>query len=105
MDTARFRGAVSQEAVGVDLEGELGELCKALGHPVRIRLIGIIQEVGACASGELAEEFELAHSTVSEHLRILKEAGLLEIFTSMGKRQYRVNQPRLTYLKSLVTVL
>jgi|LauGreDrversion4_2_1035121.scaffolds.fasta_scaffold23402_4 ArsR family transcriptional regulator len=105
MDATRFRGAMTQFPVRVDLEDELGELCKALGHPVRVRLLGILLEVGGSGSGELAEEFALAHSTISEHLRILREAGLLETFTATGRRQYRVSQSRLTHLKSLIAAL
>ncbi|MBM4252091.1 MAG: winged helix-turn-helix transcriptional regulator [Deltaproteobacteria bacterium] len=105
MDATRFRGAVTQIPVTVDLEDDLSGLCKALGHPVRIRLIGILLEVGGSGSGELAEEFALAHSTVSEHLRILREVGLLDVTATASRRQYKVNQNRLTYLKSLIAVL
>ena len=84
------------------LEVDLGELCKALGHPVRIRLIRILLDKGECISGDLAEDFSLAQSTVSEHLRILKESGLVKGTIDGPRRCYCVNGDRLNYFKSLV---
>jgi ArsR family transcriptional regulator len=83
-------------------EDDLGELCKALGHPARIRLIRILLKKGECISGDLAEEFSLAQSTVSEHLRILKDAGLVKGTIDGPRRCYCVNEERLNYFKSLV---
>ncbi len=83
-------------------EDDLGELCKALGHPARVRLIRILLDKGECISGDLAEEFSLAQSTVSEHLRILKDAGLIKGTIDGPRRCYCVNEQRLRYFKSLV---
>lgn len=83
-------------------ENELGDFCKALGHPARVRLLRILLEKGECVSGDLAEEFSLAQSTVSEHLRILKEAGLIQGTVEGPRRCYCVNQERLDSFKSLV---
>ncbi len=83
----------------------LGELCKALGHPARVRLIRILLDKGECISGDLAEEFSLAQSTVSEHLRILKEAGLIKGTIDGPRRCYCVNVERLNYFKLLVEIM
>ena len=83
-------------------EGDLGELCKALGHPARVRLIRILLEKGECISGDLADEFSLAQSTVSEHLRILKDAGLIKGTIDGPRRCYCVDEEKLNYFKSLV---
>jgi ArsR family transcriptional regulator len=83
-------------------EDDLGELCKALGHPARVRLVRILLDKGECISGDLAEEFSLAQSTVSEHLRILKDAGLIKGTIDGPRRCYCVNEERLNYFKSLV---
>jgi ArsR family transcriptional regulator len=93
----------SKEARQADLpESDLGDLCKALGHPVRVRLIKILLAKGECISGDLAEEFSLAQSTVSEHLRILKDAGLVKGTIDGPKRCYCVNTDKLSYFKSLM---
>lgn len=83
-------------------EEDLGDLCKALGHPARVRLIRILLEKGECISGDLAEEFSLAQSTVSEHLRILKDAGLIKGSIDGPRRCYCVDDERLKHFKSLV---
>jgi ArsR family transcriptional regulator len=83
-------------------EKDLGKLCKALGHPTRVRLIRILIEKGECISGDLADEFSLAPSTVSEHLRILKEAGLVQGTIDGPRRCYCINKDCLSYFRSLV---
>ena len=84
---------------------ELAMLCKALGHPARIRILRILSEKGACISGDLADEFELAQSTVSEHLRILKEAKLVQGTIDGPRRCYCVDPGAFELLKELVAEL
>ncbi len=86
-------------------EEELGNLCKALGHPARVRLLRILIEKGECISGDLAEEFSLAQSTVSEHLRILKEAGFVQGTIDGPRRSYCVNGETLERFKGLVALI
>jgi DNA-binding transcriptional ArsR family regulator len=52
-------------------------LAKALGHPVRIRILEILRGRRACVCGGLVDRLPLAQSTVSQHLRELREAGLI----------------------------
>jgi len=62
----------------VDLEDiMLAEACKALGHPARIAIMRHLIEVDKCVCGRIVEAMPLAQSTVSQHLKILKEAGLV----------------------------
>lgn len=102
LNTAKCKPATKRNKNQDISEDDLGELCKALGHPARIRLIRILLDKGECISGDLAEEFSLAQSTVSEHLRILKEAGLVKGTVDGPRRCYCVNEERLNYFKSLV---
>lgn len=69
----------SAEASALDLEAclALARLAKALGHPARVRIVETLLRRAGCMGGDLAEEIGLAASTTSEHLRILKEAGVL----------------------------
>ncbi len=84
---------------------ELGNLCKALGHPARVRLLRILIEKGECISGDLADEFSLAQSTVSEHLRILKEAGFVQGTIDGPRRSYCVNGETLGRFKGMVDLI
>lgn len=58
-------------------EEELAALAKALGHPARIRIVRMLLERQSCIGCDIVDEIQLAQSTVSEHLRILKEAGII----------------------------
>ena len=55
----------------------LAHLAKALAHPARIRIVETLLRRRTCIGCDLVEEIGLAASTTSEHLRILKEAGIL----------------------------
>ncbi len=52
-------------------------LAKALAHPARIRILRLLQATPGCIGGDIVEAVNLAQSTVSEHLRILKAAGVI----------------------------
>jgi DNA-binding transcriptional ArsR family regulator len=52
-------------------------VAKALSHPVRIRILQILAEKDACICGDIVDRLPLAQSTVSQHLKELKEAGLI----------------------------
>ncbi len=60
----------------MDIE-ELAEVCKALGHPARIRILRHLLMENRCLCGGIVEVMPLAQSTVSQHLKVLKEAGLV----------------------------
>ena len=51
---------------------------KALAHPARLRILDVLAARGTCVCGEIVEVQPLAQATVSQHLKILKEAGLLQ---------------------------
>jgi len=54
------------------------ELMKALGHPARIAIIELLAERENCICGDITEELPLAQSTVSQHLKALKTAGIIK---------------------------
>jgi ArsR family transcriptional regulator len=56
---------------------QLAQLAKALAHPARIRIVETLLRRDTCIGCDLVEEIGLAASTTSEHLRILKEAGVI----------------------------
>lgn len=64
-------------AAGGAADRELARLCKALAHPARVRLLKLLLSRDSCLCGELVDELPLAQSTVSQHLKILKAAGLV----------------------------
>lgn len=56
---------------------ELALLAKAVAHPARIRILRILAQRDSCVCGELVDALPLAQSTVSQHLKVLKDAGLI----------------------------
>jgi ArsR family transcriptional regulator len=53
-------------------------MCKALGHPARIRIVEHLNAIDQCICGEIVQILPLAQSTVSQHLKVLKTAGLVK---------------------------
>lgn len=86
-------------------EAELARLARALGHPARVRILRILIERNACIAGELSGVLPLSPATVSEHLKILKNAGLIKGAIDGPRRSYCVNKLALKNLKKLVREL
>ena len=59
-------------------EQELAEFAKALSHPARIAILKVLAQRNECICGDIVEELPLAQSTVSQHLKELKNAGLID---------------------------
>lgn len=59
-------------------DGDLSRLTKALGHPARVRILRLLLARETCFCGEIVDELPLAQATVSQHLRVLREAGLIQ---------------------------
>ena len=84
---------------------ELAVLLKALAHPVRIHLLQHLSRQGTCYFGDLSEVTELAPSTTSQHVKVLKDAGLVLGSAEEQRTCYCVNPDRLAVLKRLVEAL
>jgi ArsR family transcriptional regulator, arsenate/arsenite/antimonite-responsive transcriptional repressor len=54
---------------------ELAQLAKALGHPARVAIIRLLLSDGDCVCGAIVDRLPLAQATVSQHLKVLKDAG------------------------------
>ena len=86
-------------------EEQLGAMAKALGHPLRVRIMRLLLERQACMTGDLVAELPVAQSTVSEHLRILREAGLVQGEIEGPRTSYCVNRGGLAAFKQAVSSL
>jgi ArsR family transcriptional regulator len=60
-------------------DGELVRVLKALAHPKRFRMVQEIAAAGELSCGQIAERFPVAQPTISHHLKILTDAGVLEM--------------------------
>jgi len=86
-------------------DGELAALCKALGHPARVRILRHLLAQESCHFGDLSSVVDLSPSTVSQHVTVLKEAGLIVSWADERWVCYCVNADRLAVLKRLVAAL
>jgi len=55
----------------------LASACKALSHPARLAILQALAQRGTCICGEIVEFLPLSQATVSQHLKVLREAGLI----------------------------
>lgn len=84
---------------------ELAKLAWAVAHPARARILRILLARKACICGDLVDQLPLAQSTVSQHLKILKDSGIVQGEIDGPKVCYCVNPRVLTRLKKLVAGL
>lgn len=85
-----------------DADLEIAVLAKALGNPVRVRILRLLLARDACYCGQIVEELPLAQATVSQHLKILKDAGLVRGDIEGPRVCYCANRERIRQLGSLV---
>ncbi len=84
---------------------QMAALAWAIAHPARVRIVRLLINRNACVCGEIVDEMPLAQSTVSQHLKILKESGLVQGEVDGPKVCYCINPEKLAALKSLVASL
>lgn len=87
---------------GDEADEELAALSKALGHPARVKIVRILMRKTACVCGDIVEELPLAQSTVSQHLKVLKQAGLIRGDVDGPRICYCIEPHALRRLRALV---
>ncbi|MCE9572963.1 MAG: metalloregulator ArsR/SmtB family transcription factor [Deltaproteobacteria bacterium] len=87
---------------GAAADDELAALAKALGHPARVAILRLLGRKNACICGDIVAELPLAQSTVSQHLKVLKDAGLIRGDIDGPRVCYCLEPRALRRLKALV---
>jgi ArsR family transcriptional regulator len=87
---------------GDEADEELATLSKALGHPARVKIVRILLRKNACICGDIVDELPLAQSTVSQHLKVLKDAGLIRGDVDGPRVCYCIEPHALRRLRALV---
>lgn len=83
----------------------LAELAKALAHPARLGILRLLQATPGCIGGDIVDAIGLAQSTVSEHLRILKAAGIISGEIDGPRVCYALNSDALAPLATFIASL
>ncbi len=84
---------------------ELAALARALSHPARVAIVRHLASSGTCVCGAIVEVLPLAQATVSQHLKVLKEAGLVQGEVDGPRTCYCVNPETVKRFQSLVASL
>lgn len=87
---------------GDEADEELATLAKALGHGARVKIVRLLIRKDACVCGDIVDELPLAQSTVSQHLKVLKEAGIIRGEVDGPRVCYCIEPRALRRLKALV---
>ena len=88
-----------------DPDSDIAELAKALAHPARLRILRLLLATPGCIGGDIVDAVGLAQSTVSEHLRILKAAGLITGEITGPRTCYALSPAALEPLADFITAL
>jgi len=81
---------------------ELARLAKAVGHPARVQILRYLIASGECQCSSIVDRLPLAQATVSQHLKVLKDAGLIHGEIDPPRVCYCVNPDVLRRLKTLI---
>ena len=80
----------------------LAKMLKALGNPVRFYIVQVLAEKQTCITGEIVEFTTLAQSTVSQHLKVLREAGIIKGDVDGPATCYCLNSESISWLKDRI---
>lgn len=94
---------LSAQPLAPQVAGELAPLFKALGDPVRLRLLSLIASTDEVCVCDLTDAFDVTGATISHHLRVLRETGLVDCERRGTWAYYRVRKEALDLLGNLLT--
>lgn len=81
---------------------QTARFAKALGHPVRVAILELLNSQACCYHGDMVEELPVAKSTLSQHLKELKNAGLIQGDITPPTTKYCINRENLNLAKFLL---
>ncbi len=96
------RDADRRALVGPVAEAELAAFAKAASHPIRVKILRLLSRKDADQCSHIVDELPLAQSTVSEHLRILRTAGLIKANEKGPRVAYCIVPSALSRFKALL---
>lgn len=96
---------MDKEEVISENQKTIARFAKAMGHPIRMYILELLSKQSCCYSGDLTEVLPIAKSTLSQHLKELKDAGLIQGEIEAPKIKYCLNQENWELAQSLFTNL
>ena len=92
---------MKKEEVITEDQKAIARFAKAMGHPIRLYVLDLLSKQSCCYSGDLTEVLPIAKSTLSQHLKELKDAGLIQGEIEAPKIKYCLNQENWKMARSL----
>ena len=92
---------VTENGIHKNDSKQLARFAKALGYPTRIAILKHLESQSCCFTGDLVEIFPLAQSTISQHLKELKNVGLIQGEVNPPKIKYCINKENWKIAKGL----
>jgi DNA-binding transcriptional ArsR family regulator len=83
---------MKSKEVTTQKQEKIARYAKAMGHPVRVYVLDLLSKQACCYSGNLSDELPIAKSTLSQHLKELKDAGLIQGEIEAPKIKYCINK-------------
>lgn len=81
---------------------QMAKIFKALGHPTRVKIIQHLIDINTCVCGEIVDIFPFSQSTISQHLKLLKESGIVCGDVEGPRTYFCVDQTILNQFKTYV---
>jgi DNA-binding transcriptional ArsR family regulator len=92
---------VLQHNLLTEQQKKMARYSKAMGHPIRMYVLELLSKQSCCYSGDLTEDLPIAKSTLSQHLKELKDAGLIQGEIEAPKIKYCINKQNWSEAKEL----
>jgi ArsR family transcriptional regulator len=102
---ARHRPQPTRPSGRARADADTARFAKALGHPARVAIVRMLIERGECVCGTIVEGLPLAQATVSQHLKVLKQAGLIRGEIDGPRVCYCIDPEALKRFQSLLASL
>ena len=83
---------IAEQIISENSQEEMAKFAKALAHPTRLEILRLLSDQTCCFTGDLVKVLPIAQSTVSQHLKELKNAGLIQGEINPPKIKYCINQ-------------
>lgn len=83
---------MTSKEVTTQKQEKIARYAKAMGHPIRVYVLDLLSKQACCYSGNLSDELPIAKSTLSQHLKELKDAGLIQGEIEAPKIKYCINK-------------
>ncbi|MDP2338907.1 MAG: metalloregulator ArsR/SmtB family transcription factor [Bacteroidota bacterium] len=87
---------MKEKDIITDNQKKMARYAKAMGHPIRIYILELLSKQSCCYSGDLTEDLPIVKSTLSQHLKELKDAGLIQGEIEAPRIKYCINKENWT---------